>query len=266
MCGRRGGSDWERGGGCLRWRRSQRAEPGARGAAASAVIVLGGSTGCACRRDGAAAADQLTRPAQSHERTCLIAMVCFSRSASAAAARCALLCVAAVVSWVLIYRTESYGRLKKAIDALQARLDEKKKEQAAAALGKPVMAAGGAVESKDKLAKKVSALDEQLKERNRELSMSKMQSTVVVGLSMLLVFGLLNNLFEGVAVAKLPFEPFGLLRSMSHRGLSGSDYTDASVTFIYILCSLSVRANVQRFMGLTPKAAPGPSIWAPQTQ
>ena len=168
-----------------------------------------------------------------------------------------------MVSWILIYRTESYQRLKKTIDGLSARVEEKKKEQAAASVGKAAVAGA---ESKDKLSKKVAALEAELASRNRELSMSKMQSTFVVGLSMLAVFGLLNNLFEGVAVAKLPFEPFGLLRSMSHRGLGGSDFTDASVTFIYILCSLSVRANVQRYMGLTPKAAPGPSIWQPQTQ
>ena len=49
------------------------------------------------------------------------------------------------------------------------------------------------------------------------------------------------NSFDGKVVAKLPFEPIALLRGVSHRNLMGSDYTDCSFIFLYILCTMSVR-------------------------
>ena len=47
--------------------------------------------------------------------------------------------------------------------------------------------------------------------------------------------------FEGRVVAKLPFVPLGLFQGLSHRGLSGEDYTDCSFIFLYILCTMSIR-------------------------
>ena len=47
--------------------------------------------------------------------------------------------------------------------------------------------------------------------------------------------------FDGRVVAKLPFEPFALLRGISHRNLMGSDFTDCSFIFLYILCTMSIR-------------------------
>jgi len=47
---------------------------------------------------------------------------------------------------------------------------------------------------------------------------------------------------------------------MSHRGLGGSDVTDCSMTFIYVLCSISIRAHVQKALGWSPVQA-GPSMF-----
>ena len=47
--------------------------------------------------------------------------------------------------------------------------------------------------------------------------------------------------FEGRVVAKLPFVPIGFFQGLSHRGLSGDDYTDCSFIFLYILCTMSIR-------------------------
>jgi hypothetical protein len=66
-------------------------------------------------------------------------------------------------------------------------------------------------------------------------------------------------------VARLPFEPFGLLRSISHRNLPGSDWHDCSFTFIYVLCSISLRAFVVKALGWTPQTK-GPSMFNPPGQ
>ena len=164
------------------------------------------------------------------------------------------------VSWVLIYRTDEYKKLQKSVDVLTAKLEKVKGEKESAGLS-----GSGSGSGEARAAKKVALVDEQLQARGRELSMSKMKSTVVVGLILLGVFGFINQLFEGQAVARLPFEPFGLLQSMTHRGLPGSDSADCSSTFIYILCSISIRASVQKALGFTPKNA-GPSMFQTPSQ
>lgn len=47
--------------------------------------------------------------------------------------------------------------------------------------------------------------------------------------------------FDGHVVAKLPFQPFSLIQGLSHRNLMGSDVTDCSFIFLYILCTMSIR-------------------------
>ncbi|KAL0383792.1 UNVERIFIED_CONTAM: Calcium load-activated calcium channel [Sesamum calycinum] len=39
---------------------------------------------------------------------------------------------------------------------------------------------------------------------------------------------------------------------MSHRGLPGDDMTDCSMAFLYLLCSISIRTNLQKFLGFSP--------------
>lgn len=160
------------------------------------------------------------------------------------------------VSWFFVYRTEEYKRLKKHIEQLTAKIEKKKSEDGSG---------GGSGEGgRSGQAKKVNALDEQLKARNRDLSMTKFKSTFFVGVILLFVFGFLNHLFEGVPVAKLPFEPFSLLRGMSHRGLSGSDATDCSMVFMYVLGNMGIRANIQKFLGFTPQTPAQSWLTPPQ--
>ncbi|KAJ0795292.1 putative integral membrane protein EMC3/TMCO1 [Helianthus annuus] len=42
------------------------------------------------------------------------------------------------------------------------------------------------------------------------------------------------------------------MQKMSHRGLSGDDMTDCSMAFFYFLCSISIRTNLQKFLGFSP--------------
>lgn len=91
-----------------------------------------------------------------------------------------------------------------------------------------------------------------MKESSRDLSLFKFKSGGVVALVLFVVFGFLNNLFEGKAVAKLPFVPARIVQKMSHRGLQGDDPTDCSMAFLYFLCSISIRTNLQKFLGFAP--------------
>ncbi|KAL6627641.1 hypothetical protein ACP70R_031367 [Stipagrostis hirtigluma subsp. patula] len=41
---------------------------------------------------------------------------------------------------------------------------------------------------------------------------------------------------------------------MSHRGLPGNDPTDCSMVFLYFLCSMSIRTNLQKLLAFAPQA------------
>eukprot|EP00004_Rigifila_ramosa_P016396 TRINITY_DN3891_c0_g1_i1.p1 TRINITY_DN3891_c0_g1~~TRINITY_DN3891_c0_g1_i1.p1 ORF type:complete len:199 (+),score=74.32 TRINITY_DN3891_c0_g1_i1:57-599(+) len=155
------------------------------------------------------------------------------------------------LSWVLIYRTAEYTRLKDNIDRLQKKLDQKK--EAVATLEK--------AKSKDK---KIEHYENELKTMGRVLMATKMKSTMAVAVTMIVLYGLLSSSFDGRVVAKLPFEPFGLIRGITHRNLPGTDFTDCSMAFLYLLCSLSLRASMQRFFGhTTPSSLSATNLFAP---
>ncbi|XP_030924763.1 calcium load-activated calcium channel homolog [Quercus lobata] len=88
------------------------------------------------------------------------------------------------------------------------------------------------ISNKKSKTKKIDRVETSLKESSRDLSL-KFKFGVVVALVLFIIFGLLNSLFEGKVVAKLPFKPFGIMMKMSHRGLHSDDVTDCSMPFLF---------------------------------
>ena len=64
-----------------------------------------------------------------------------------------------------------------------------------------------------------------------------------------------NSIFDGRVVAKLPFTPIYWVQGLSHRNLLGDDMTDCSFIFLYILCTMSIRQNIQKALGFAPSRA-----------
>lgn len=79
-----------------------------------------------------------------------------------------------------------------------------------------------------------------------------------------------NSIFDGKIVARLPFTPISWIQGLSHRNLAGTDYTECSFIFLYILCTMSIRQNVQKLLGFSPSRAAsknsGGLFGAPQPQ
>ncbi|OIT31258.1 PREDICTED: calcium load-activated calcium channel-like [Nicotiana attenuata] len=146
----------------------------------------------------------------------------------------AVICEA--ISWVLIYRTTSYNSLKSNIDKASKKLETMKTLES----------------KKPNKSKKIDRFETSLKDSSRDLSLFKFKSGFVVAIVLFMVFAFLNSLFEGKVVAKLPFVPFRIVQKMSHRGLPGNDMTDCSMAFLYLLCSMSIRTNLQKFLGFSP--------------
>lgn len=141
-------------------------------------------------------------------------------------------------TWLTVYRTNSYKRLKAEVDRSGRRL-EKKKE-----------AVGQLADKHQK--KKLGREEERIRTLKKDLSLAKTKSMMFVGLAFTFFLTMCNNIFYGKVVAKLPFLPPSFLQGLSHRSLKGDDYTDCSFIFLYIICTMSTRANVQRLLGFAP--------------
>lgn len=145
------------------------------------------------------------------------------------------------LTWLLVYRTEKYKKLKNEVEK-QCKKLEKKKE---------VMGETNDKQQKKKLERE----EEKLKNHNRDLSMVKMKSMFAIGFAFTALLSMFNNIFDGRVVAKLPFTPIGLIQGLSHRNLAGADFTDCSFIFLYILCTMSIRQNIQKILGFAPSRA-----------
>ncbi|KAK1644499.1 hypothetical protein QYE76_062304 [Lolium multiflorum] len=170
----------------------------------------------------------------------------------------AVLCEA--ISWLLIYRTTTYNSLRASIERHSRKLDSMK----STASGPTSSSGSSSSQAASSRAKKMDRVETSLKDASRELSFAKLKSGAVVAAVLFVVFGLLNSLFEGRAVAKLPFAPVPLVQRMSHRGLPGNDPTDCAMVFLYFLCSMSIRTNLQKLLGFTPPraaAGAGPGLF-----
>ena len=67
------------------------------------------------------------------------------------------------------------------------------------------------------------------------------------------VYNQISTIYQGIVVAKLPFTPFKIFHGLTHRHLEGDDFTDCSVSFIYLLCSILFSTNIGRYFQFTPK-------------
>jgi hypothetical protein len=69
--------------------------------------------------------------------------------------------------------------------------------------------------------KKISTVESQLKALSQQMTFSSFKSHAIVGLLMIVVINVIGTYFSGQVVAMLPFEPFSLLRGMTHRNITG---------------------------------------------
>ncbi|KAI5073060.1 hypothetical protein GOP47_0011073 [Adiantum capillus-veneris] len=131
----------------------------------------------------------------------------------------------------LSMRTASYKSLRSSIDRASRKLEVMKGTSTGVS---------AASSSKSSKVKKMDRLENSLKESSRDLSFAKFKSGGVVAIVLIVVFGLLNSLFEGKSVAKLPFSPVPFVQRMSHRGLHGDDPTDCAMNYVSLDSTLVV--------------------------
>ena len=85
----------------------------------------------------------------------------------------------------------------------------------------------------------------------QKLSGLNIRSTLLMAATMIGLFWGLNSYYSGIVVAKLPFEPISIVRSLAHRNLSGDDVTVSAVMSRHLqqcsFCDVLESLEIQTF-------------------
>ena len=73
--------------------------------------------------------------------------------------------------------------------------------------------------------------------------------SIGTGIASMGVLYYVNSWTKGKIAATLPFEPWNMVKGMSHRGLEGDDNSLASMTFIAILIQMGTRGMIGKITG-----------------
>ena len=147
-------------------------------------------------------------------------------------------CLVEGVSWLLVYRTPQFKRLKEELDRSSKKLE-----------------AARASSAKGKRNKKEIRLEENMKTTNRDLTATRMKTGFIMTALLFLLYNMVSTWFDGVVMAKLPFHPPGFMQRMTHMGVQGDDFTECGATFIYAMATVAIRTNLQKAMGWAPSRA-----------
>eukprot|EP00310_Coccolithus_braarudii_P013263 CAMPEP_0183352084 /NCGR_PEP_ID=MMETSP0164_2-20130417/27456_1 /TAXON_ID=221442 /ORGANISM="Coccolithus pelagicus ssp braarudi, Strain PLY182g" /LENGTH=212 /DNA_ID=CAMNT_0025524437 /DNA_START=25 /DNA_END=663 /DNA_ORIENTATION=+ len=150
-----------------------------------------------------------------------------------------------LAAYVMIYRTGAYQRLSASVDKVTKRIDKKKESVAGAAANSSKTSK---VDEKSKAKqKKIDRIEKRMMPSERNLAILKMRVQVVSTVTHLGALAWMYNKYSGIVCARLPFS-FSFLSMITHRSLPGEDWTECSVIFLYMLCSLAIKPNLQRFL------------------
>lgn len=81
----------------------------------------------------------------------------------------------------------------------------------------------------------IKVQEQNYKDYHRELSTLKSRFGMANAAIQFVLTYSINSYFFGKQAAVLPFQPYGFVAGMSHRGIEGDDFSQVSMTFICIL-------------------------------
>ena len=123
------------------------------------------------------------------------------------------------LSWLLVYRKPEFERLTQQIDAQQ---------------------------------KKVGRDEKEMGKMSRDLAVLRMRQQLVTAVLHVLAFAWFATHYDGRPLARLPFVPFEFVQKLSRRGLTTANPSDCSIYFLYSLCMMSLKPNLQKALGFAP--------------
>lgn len=158
-----------------------------------------------------------------------------------------------LLSWLLVYRTPNYRRMKEELDRSSKKLEAIKQSSSTAAATKP-----------NRSNKKEKRLEENMKTTTKDMTATRFKLGIIMSVSMFLVYQLISAKWDGIVVAKLPFSPPGFLQAITHRGLIGDDPTDCAAAFIFAMSFAYFKQNTTKVAGFSPSRAAA-RVMAPST-
>ncbi|KAJ1642065.1 Calcium load-activated calcium channel [Coemansia erecta] len=150
--------------------------------------------------------------------------------------------VSEAITYALVYRTEQFRQVKAKVQQCEAKLEDE---------GRSTTGNG-----KNKQ-RRIESIEAQLSTARAKASSLQLRSMLVVAVVQLGSIYLVNLMFSGVSVARLPFEPLGMFRGLIQRGLPEGSPDDAcSATFVFVLGGLVFKAAIDRCFQLgLPKSS-----------
>jgi uncharacterized membrane protein (DUF106 family) len=136
----------------------------------------------------------------------------------------------------MMYRKDEYKSISSEVEKLNKKLEKLKNTHVIQAQNKSHE-------------KKIHTIEDQLKKTSQQMMFNSMKCNVIIAVMMIAVLNLVGTHFQGMIVAKLPFEPFGIIQGITHRNIEGTDYTDCAYLFIYILSTFVIRNNIKKIFG-----------------
>ena len=79
-----------------------------------------------------------------------------------------------------------------------------------------------------------------------------MRQQLVTAVLHVLAFAWFATHYAGRPLARLPFVPFEFVQKLSRRGLTTANPSDCSIYFLYSLCMMSLKPNLQKALGFAP--------------
>jgi hypothetical protein len=139
------------------------------------------------------------------------------------------------LSWLLLFRSAEFRRQAAELEKKQKAVEElKSKDQDA---------------SDQAAAKKTKRLENDIAALTKELTSKNMKYTVISGGLLFLLNRIVRGYFDGVIVARIPFEPFSLLQKITHAGIENQEGRDGNFQFVYWLGTLLFRDALMRWFG-----------------
>jgi len=118
------------------------------------------------------------------------------------------------LTWYLVHNKESFRKLKSQVEKNNKILNKLKKE----------------LRKDDK--KKVK-LEKDIRIDSAKLAGMRFYSLIALAVIMFIVYRTLQSIYDGVAVAKLPFEPISIFRRWTHMGVKSDDFSYCGMVSIF---------------------------------
>mmetsp|Transcript_6554 Transcript_6554/g.16974 ORF Transcript_6554/g.16974 Transcript_6554/m.16974 type:complete len:204 (-) Transcript_6554:333-944(-) len=145
------------------------------------------------------------------------------------------------LAWLLVYRRDDYQRLNQQFTAASKRLERQKAETEDIPKG-----------NKDKKDKKLVRLEKEFFYARRDAMAFRSRCNMLTAAFHAVTFFSLKTSYDGIILARLPFVPYGMVQTISHRNLPGNDMRDCGLILIYMLCSMAIKPNLAKALGHEP--------------